>query len=130
MAPIQDPMFPMGVGIVGLTNFLNLSFTIPSWIFSALEYGIGFPLCLYWYWRVGKNRPEAVMLLVLIPLFLAWRSLPSYFYCAAYPMLILISSRGYNRKGSHLEQIPLLNSPAEVLDVESFRANKQEELVA
>jgi len=33
------------------------------------------------------------MLLAVIPLFFAWRSLPSYFYCIAYPIFILMASQ-------------------------------------
>ncbi len=33
------------------------------------------------------------MLLAIIPNFFAWRSLPSYFYCAAYPLFVLMAAR-------------------------------------
>lgn len=33
------------------------------------------------------------MLLAVLPLFLAWRSLPSYFYCAALPLFLLQVAR-------------------------------------
>ncbi len=48
---------------------------------------------LVWYWRICRKHPEAVMLLAVIPLFFAWRSLPSYFYCAAFPLFILMVAR-------------------------------------
>ena len=53
---------------------------------------------LVWYWRICKKFPEAAMLLAVLPLFFAWRSLPSYFYCAAYPLFILMAARA---KASH-----------------------------
>ena len=33
------------------------------------------------------------MLLAVLPLFFAWRSLGSYFYCVAYPMFILMAAK-------------------------------------
>ncbi len=33
------------------------------------------------------------MLLAVLPLFFAWRSLASYFYCAAYPIFILMAAQ-------------------------------------
>ena len=33
------------------------------------------------------------MLLAVLPLFFAWRSLASYFYCVAYPMFILMAAK-------------------------------------
>ena len=40
------------------------------------------------------------MLLAVLPLFLAWRSLPSYFYCAALPLLILQAAYILPNRGS------------------------------
>ncbi|MBV9707728.1 MAG: hypothetical protein JO125_10005, partial [Chloroflexi bacterium] len=48
---------------------------------------------LFWYWRLCPRHPEAAMLLAVVPLFFAWRSLPSYFYCAAYPLFILMAAK-------------------------------------
>jgi hypothetical protein len=33
------------------------------------------------------------MLLAVIPLFFTWRSLPSYFYCTAFPLFMLLNAR-------------------------------------
>jgi hypothetical protein len=112
MAPISDPMFPMGVGIVGLVGSPLLHNYMASSIYSLLEYGIFYPLCMAWYWRLCKNHPEAAMLLAVLPLFFAWRSLPSYFACAAFPIFILLSSRGNSSKGSQPCDTPVLQGPA------------------
>ena len=87
LAPVADPMFPSGVGLValGLTPILPL---LPSVVYTALE-ALAMLCCIAWYWRICKSRPEAAMLLAVLPLFFAWRSLPSYFYCAALPLFIL-----------------------------------------
>ena len=39
-------------------------------------------------WWIG----DIVLLLAVLPLFLAWRSLPSYFYCAAFPIFIFLAA--------------------------------------
>jgi len=89
MAPIVDPMFPMGVGIVNL-SVTHLIPYLPSFVYSGLE-ALAMLACLVWYWRICRRIPEAAMLLAIIPLFFAWRSLPSYFYCAAFPLFICLS---------------------------------------
>ena len=91
LAPVVDPMFPMGVGIVNL-NVTHLLPFFPQWVYTALE-GVAMLLSLAWYWRLCQKYPEAAMLLAVIPLFLAWRSLPSYFYCSAYPIFILLIAK-------------------------------------
>ncbi len=96
MAPIADPMFPLGVGFINLSINHLLPF-FSSNVYSVLE-GIGIVLSLIWYWRICKQRPEAAMLLAILPLFFAWRSLPSYFYCIAYPVFVLMSSRGIRKR--------------------------------
>lgn len=111
MAPINDPMFPMGVGIIGLVGSPLVPSYLPPIIYSTLEYGIFYPLCLFWYWRLCRSRPEAVMLLAVIPLFFAWRSLSSYFYSAAFPMLLLLASRENIRWGSQPQDTPVPDGP-------------------
>ena len=91
MAPIADPMFPLGVGFISLSTSHLLPY-VSSNVYTVLE-GIAIALSLIWYWRICKKRPEAVMLLAVLPLFFAWRSLPSYFYCVAYPIFVLMSSK-------------------------------------
>ncbi|HEX7734647.1 MAG TPA: hypothetical protein VF458_07285, partial [Ktedonobacteraceae bacterium] len=128
MAPINDPMFPMGVGIVGLVGSPFLHTYMSSMVYSLLEYIVFYPLCMAWYWRLCKVRPEAAMLLAVLPLFFAWRSLPSYFACAAFPMFILMASRGNTSKGSQPRNTPILQGPAHSEPVEA-RAGKVELLV-
>jgi uncharacterized membrane protein len=91
LTPVADPMFPMGVGIIDL-SITHLIPYLPAKIYQILEVGaiLG---SLVVYWRICRKRPEAAMLLAVIPLFFAWRSLPSYFYCAAYPLFILMASQ-------------------------------------
>ena len=92
LAPVVDPMFPMGDGLISL-SFASILPFFPTWVYSILEVSTMF-LCLGWYWRVCKKNPEAALILAFVPLFFAWRSLPSYFYCSAYPLFVLLTSRG------------------------------------
>ena len=91
MAPVADPMFPMGVGMIDL-SITHLLPYLPQFVYTALEVG-AMLFSLVWYWRICRKYPEAAMLLAIIPLFFAWRSLPSYFYCSAYPLFILLMAR-------------------------------------
>ena len=65
------------------------------------------------------------MLLAVLPLFFAWRSLPSYFACAAFPMFILMASRGNLNRGSQPTRIPFLKGPAHS-EPEKIVADEQE----
>jgi uncharacterized membrane protein len=91
LAPIADPMFPMGVGLVNLSTAHLLPY-LPTWVYSGLEV-IAMGLMLVLYWRICRRRPEAAFLLAVVPLFFAWRSLPSYFYCTAFPLYIAMLAR-------------------------------------
>lgn len=91
LAPMADPMFPMGVGIVNLSITHLLPF-FPQTVYTTLE-ALAILTMLAWYWRICRQHPDAAMLLAVVPLFFAWRSLPSYFYCTAFPLFVLISRR-------------------------------------
>ena len=89
LAPVRDPMFPEGAGLIAL-SIGNLVPFLPREAYTLLE-GVGMVGALLWYWRWGRARPEAAMVLAVLPLFLAWRSLPSYFYFCALPIALLLA---------------------------------------
>ncbi len=91
LTPLDSYMFPMGVGIIdfSITHMLPY-FNQP--VYTVLE-AIAMLGSLVWYWRICRKHSEAALLLAVIPLFLAWRSLPSYFYCAAFPIYLLMAAR-------------------------------------
>lgn len=91
LAPVADPMFPLGVGIIDF-SVTHLIPYLPESLYSLLEGGVML-LMFAWYWRICRACPEAALLLAVIPLFFAWRSLPSYFYCAAFPIFILLAAK-------------------------------------
>ncbi len=88
LAPVTDPMFPRGQGIVQLA----LAGVLPLWpqrVYTTLEV-LALVAAIGWYWWRGARRhPALVFLLALLPLWFAWRSLPSYFAFSALPMLTL-----------------------------------------
>ncbi|HZU69303.1 MAG TPA: glycosyltransferase 87 family protein [Ktedonobacteraceae bacterium] len=95
LAPVADPMFPLGDGLISL-SFASILPFFPSWVYDILEFSTMIA-CLVWYWRLSKQRPEAALVFAFMPLFFAWRSLPSYFYCSAFPLFIMLTSNGLAR---------------------------------
>jgi hypothetical protein len=77
-APIADPMFPRGAGII----FLMLNGVLPLWpplAYTAMEVA-AFVICVAVAWRVRRTSPELGAVLATVPLFFAYRSLFSYFF--------------------------------------------------
>jgi hypothetical protein len=78
LSPMADPVFPLGVGVVNLvtsglvSNQSSLPFTVLE--LAALAGGI------IWYYRNCRRMPHAGLILAVLPLFFAWRSLWPYFF--------------------------------------------------
>jgi Glycosyltransferase family 87 len=94
LAPQVDRMFPLGNGLVqlSLSGLLPLA---PEGVYTALE-AIAIVACIAWYWRYGRGRPEIGFVLAVLPLFLAWRSLTTYFYFVALPAVALLLAREWS----------------------------------
>ena len=106
-APVADPMFPMGVGLIEL-NITHVLPYFPSWVYGILE-GSALILALVYYWRLCRKHPEAAMLLAIFPLIFAWRSLPSYFYCAIFPIFLLMNARSLpDYYGARRRNVPFI----------------------
>ena len=103
MAPMADPMFPEGVGLINLSTTPLLPI-FPQMVYDVLELA-AMLVVLVWYWRICKERPEAAMVLAIIPLFFAWRSLSSYFNCAAFALFMLMAARTLPAKRRYTRQI-------------------------
>jgi hypothetical protein len=90
LAPVIDPMFPMGVGIVNL-SVTHLIPYLPERLYTLLQIA-AFLVSIACYWHTSRTRPESALFFAVLPLFFNWRSLPSYFYCVAYPMFVLMAA--------------------------------------
>ncbi len=77
-SPMSDPLFPLGVGIITLVTggIIDVQSSLPFTIaeFTVMLGGLA------WYYRYGKKHPHAGLILSVLPLFFAWRSLWNYFY--------------------------------------------------
>jgi hypothetical protein len=100
IASIISPMtdkFPLGVGIVTLVTSGLINIQSPT-VFSVIE-------CLVliagiiWYYRHCTRYPQAGLLLAVLPLFFAWRSIWPYFF---YFDVIIIASIIINEYGNKL----------------------------
>jgi len=78
LSPVADPMFPLGVGVINLVTSGLVNIT-QSWPFTLMELG-ALGLGLVWYWRNARRYPHAGLILAVLPLFFAWRSLWPYFF--------------------------------------------------
>lgn len=78
ISPMADPMFPLGVGIITLvtSGLVDIQSTIP---FTIMEAAAGV-LALVWYYRNCRKYPHVALVLAVLPIFFAWRSLWTYFY--------------------------------------------------
>lgn len=81
LAPLIDPMFPSGVGVVAF----SITGLVPpgtSMVYALTEIGV-LAVCLYWYYYNCRKYPDTGLVLATFPLFFAWRSYSVYFYPAA-----------------------------------------------
>jgi hypothetical protein len=78
LTPVVEPMFPRGAGLVFLGTNAGLPL-LPATAYLAME-GLAMLVCLAIAWRSRRTSPEIGIVLALIPLFFAWRSLFSYFF--------------------------------------------------
>lgn len=77
-APVADPMFPRGAGLI----FLAIDNVLPLWpafVYTALEM-LAFAVCVAVAWRSRRTSPDLGLVLAPVPLFFAYRSLFSYFF--------------------------------------------------
>jgi hypothetical protein len=97
-APMRDPMFPLGVGIIALfvSNVLPMA---PRVLFTVLELGS---------WIAGTAAfaftrfltPAGAVALAALPLFFAWRSLVNYFYLVPLLTLACVLASRYQQQGT------------------------------
>ena len=97
-APVTDNLFPFGVGIVSFVAAGIIELQSPL-IFAVMEIAIA--VCaIIWYLYYCPRYPYTGLILALIPLFFAWRSLPAYFLYADIIILATIIINEYGAKSS------------------------------
>lgn len=95
LAPEVAPMFPQGNGLVrlALSGVMPLA---PASLYTTLE-ALVMVGALVWYWRNCLRAPAIGYALAVAPLYVAWRSLTTYFYFAALPALALLLPARHSR---------------------------------
>ncbi len=95
-APMTDPMFPIGVGIVTVVTggLLDIHSSLP---FTIIELAV-MAASIVWFGKNCRKYPNTAPLLAILPLFFAWRSLWPYFYYANVITLAGILANEYGEK--------------------------------
>lgn len=96
MAPMIEPMFPIGIGIVTLVTGGILDIRSPL-IFTALELSVAV-VAIVWYFRYCRRYPHVGLILAMLPMFFAWRSLWPYFYYTGIILLAVVMIDDYSAK--------------------------------
>jgi len=80
-APLIDPMFPGGVGLVNLSlaGLVPASDQLVYAVAEVLVLGLG----MVWYYFNCRRYPHAGLVLAVLPCFFAWRSCSRYIHPAA-----------------------------------------------
>ncbi len=95
-SPMAEPMFPLGVGVISLMTggLINIQ---TSLLFTIMEVVVLIAGAV-WYFRNCRRYPEAGLVLSVLPLFFAWRSLWTYFFYVAIIILarMLVKEPGHS----------------------------------
>ncbi|MEO7003000.1 MAG: hypothetical protein ABI068_14385 [Ktedonobacterales bacterium] len=86
--PMTEPLFPTGMGVIALFTGHALPW-LPPYIFTVME-ALALLATLWVFIRWRPKLRESALLLALIPLLFAFRSLPNYFAVA--PWLALYAA--------------------------------------
>ena len=98
---LKDPLFPSGTGVVTLVTFSvvnihsSLLFTV-----SEIVVMVG---GMVWYWFKAERYPGIGVILSVIPIFFAWRSLWPYFFYTDVILLAMIMANEYGTGRGNLE---------------------------
>ncbi len=93
--PISEPLFPQGMGVIALSLGHLLPYGPPA-LYALLEaavLGVTLAAAIRWRTRLGAG----VLVLALLPLFFAFRSIPSYFAFAPWLALYAVHCRAVPR---------------------------------
>ncbi len=109
VAPVTDNMFPLGVGIISIVTggFVDIQSPLP---FAILEVTIAVAAVI-WYFFKCHRYPQTGLLLAVLPLFFAWRSLWGYFFYIDIIILaaIILNEYGMESKGKNGEVLSVIS---------------------
>ena len=97
LSPMGDQIFPLGVGLVSLVTGGYWHMDNPL-LFGFMELFVGL-VGLIWYYFHCKRAPCTALVLAVLPIFFAWRSLWEYFF---YIDIILLAMVIICEYGAHL----------------------------
>ncbi len=98
--PMSEPFYPEGLGLISLA-MVHLLPANPPTLYTALE-ALALVASLVAAWRWRRALGDGVLLLALVPLFFAFRSLPDYFAFAPWLALYAVN-RIYAERGAHTQ---------------------------
>jgi uncharacterized membrane protein len=89
--PVTDPFFPMGMGIIQLSTSQILPFGPPA-LYALLE-AVTLAVVLWIFARDRARIGASGLVLALLPLFFAFRSMPNYFAFAPWLAMYAVNVR-------------------------------------
>jgi len=104
LAPMADDMFPIGVGIITLVTggVLDIRSSLPFGILELVILLAG----LAWYFFNCRRYPHTGLVLAVLPLFFAWRSLWGYFFYIDIILLAAVIINEYGRQSKRENNLP------------------------
>jgi hypothetical protein len=104
LAPMTEGMFPIGVGIITLVTgeVLDIRSSLPFGILELVVFLAG----LVWYYFNCRRYPHTGLVLSVLPLFFAWRSLWGYFFYIDIILLAAVMINEYNARTVEANNMP------------------------
>jgi hypothetical protein len=96
LSMMKDALFPSGWGIITLVlqGWVNIESPL---LFTVMEAAV-FIAAIIWYWRNARAYPYLGVVLPILPLFFAWRSLWPYFFYVDVILLALVMQEYAEKK--------------------------------
>jgi uncharacterized membrane protein len=107
---MKDALFPSGWGFITLVLQGWVHIESPL-LFTVLEITV-FLASVAWYWRYARAYPCLGVILPILPLFFAWRSLWPYFFYVDIIVLAVVMQEYISTRGSSVPaaaEAPVLN---------------------
>jgi uncharacterized membrane protein len=96
LSMMKDPLFPSGWGIITLVlqGWVNIDSSLP---FTLVEAAV-FVASIVWYWLNARKYPCMGVVLPILALFFAWRSLWPYFFYVDIILLAMVMQEYAGKK--------------------------------